>query len=190
MHKAASRGARAGRGVGRVRSTDEGGESRWREGALLEDATSARKELGIVATLRTPEKLRELQRALYLRAKREPSFRAYALFDKVYRQDVLTHAFALCKANGGAPGTEGEAVPAWTGEAGVHPEARRRRAAVGDSQRPRPRRADGGEAGARASLRGGLRQGLLRIPSEAKRTPGARRHPRSTRARDVLGHRR
>src|SRR6266511_4761255 len=94
----------ARRGVGRVRITDEGGESRWREGALLEDATSARKELGIVATLRTPEKLRELQRALYLRAKKEPSFRAYALYDKVYRQDVLTHAFALCKANGGAPG--------------------------------------------------------------------------------------
>jgi group II intron reverse transcriptase/maturase len=61
-----------------------------------------------VATLRTPEKLRELQRALYLRAKREPSFRAYALFDKVYRRDVLAHAFALCKANGGAPGPDGE----------------------------------------------------------------------------------
>lgn len=61
-----------------------------------------------MATLRTPEKLRELQRALYLRAKREPSFRAYALFDKVYRRDVLAHAFALCKANGGAPGPDGE----------------------------------------------------------------------------------
>lgn len=61
-----------------------------------------------MATLRTPEKLRELQRALYLRAKREPSFRAYALYDKVYRQDVLGHAYALCKANGGAPGPDGE----------------------------------------------------------------------------------
>ncbi len=61
-----------------------------------------------MATLRTPEKLRELQRALYLRAKKEPSFRAYALYDKVYRQDVLAHAYALCKANGGAPGPDGE----------------------------------------------------------------------------------
>lgn len=49
-----------------------------------------------------------MQRALYLRAKKEPSFRAYALYDKVYRQDVLAHAFALCEANGGAPGPDGE----------------------------------------------------------------------------------
>lgn len=61
-----------------------------------------------MATLRTPEKLRELQRALYLRSKKEPSFRAYALYDKVYRQDVLAHAYALCKANSGAPGPDGE----------------------------------------------------------------------------------
>ena len=60
-----------------------------------------------MATLRTPEKLRELQRALYLRAKKEPSFRAYALYDKVYRDDVLGHAYALARANGGAPGPDG-----------------------------------------------------------------------------------
>jgi RNA-directed DNA polymerase len=63
-----------------------------------------------VATLKTPEKLRELQRALYLRAKKEPSFRAYALYDKVYRRDVLAHAYALVKANGGAPGPDGETI--------------------------------------------------------------------------------
>jgi RNA-directed DNA polymerase len=61
-----------------------------------------------VATLETPEKLRELQRALYQRAKREPHFRAYALYDKVYRQDVLAHAYALVKAKAGAPGPDGE----------------------------------------------------------------------------------
>jgi len=63
-----------------------------------------------VATLRNPEKLRELQRALYLRVKKEPSFRAYALYDKVYRRDVLAHGYALVKANGGAPGP-GRASP-------------------------------------------------------------------------------
>jgi len=42
--KAASRGQPLGRGVGRVHSTDEGGESRWREGALLDGATPAGKE--------------------------------------------------------------------------------------------------------------------------------------------------
>jgi RNA-directed DNA polymerase len=64
--------------------------------------------VAIVATLETPTKLRELQRALYQRAKKEPSFRAYALYDKVYREDVLAHAYALVKANGGAAGPDGQ----------------------------------------------------------------------------------
>jgi RNA-directed DNA polymerase len=63
--------------------------------------------VAIVATLETPTKLRELQRALYLRAKREPKFRFYALYDKVYRKDVLAHAYALCKAKDGAAGPDG-----------------------------------------------------------------------------------
>jgi len=60
-----------------------------------------------VATLTTPPKIRELQQALYQRAKKDPNFRAYALYDKVYRDDVLGHAYALAKANGGAPGVDG-----------------------------------------------------------------------------------
>jgi len=60
-----------------------------------------------VATLETPDTIRQLQRALYQRAKNDPRFRAYALYDKVYRPDVLAHAYALAKANGGAPGPDG-----------------------------------------------------------------------------------
>ena len=61
-----------------------------------------------MATLVTPSRLQELQRALYTRAKREPKFRFYSLYDKVHRLDVLEHAYALAKANGGAPGPDGK----------------------------------------------------------------------------------
>ena len=60
-----------------------------------------------MATLVTPERIRDLQRALYMRAKKEPKFRFYALYDKVYRVDILEHAYRLARSNGGAPGPDG-----------------------------------------------------------------------------------
>jgi RNA-directed DNA polymerase len=58
--------------------------------------------------LKTPEKLRKLQAALYVKAKREPSCRFYSLYDKIWREDILTHAYALCRSNGGAAGVDGQ----------------------------------------------------------------------------------
>ena len=57
--------------------------------------------------LEPPESVRALQRARSRKAKSEPPFRCYLLYDKVHRADVLHHAGALVRANGGAPGVDG-----------------------------------------------------------------------------------
>jgi RNA-directed DNA polymerase len=58
-------------------------------------------------SLATPAKLRRLQEALYTKAKQEPAYRFYLLYDKVYRTDILAHAYALSQQHGGAPGVDG-----------------------------------------------------------------------------------
>jgi group II intron reverse transcriptase/maturase len=75
-------------------------------------------------SLVTPASVQKLQTALHAKAKESPSFRFYALYDKVYRKDVLTHAYECCRANGGAAGVDGQrfedieayGVERWLGE--------------------------------------------------------------------------
>lgn len=59
-------------------------------------------------SLETPDKIRELQIKLYRKAKSEPAYRFYQLYDKMYREDVLLRAWVLAKANHGAPGVDEE----------------------------------------------------------------------------------
>jgi RNA-directed DNA polymerase len=59
-------------------------------------------------SLETPEKIRMLQRKLYRKAKEEPEYRFYLLYDKIHREDMLSHAYKLAKANEGAPGADGQ----------------------------------------------------------------------------------
>jgi RNA-directed DNA polymerase len=59
-------------------------------------------------SLTTPPKVRQLQRALYAKAKANPAYRFYALYDKIYRKDVLLWAWSCCRANGGSAGVDGQ----------------------------------------------------------------------------------
>jgi RNA-directed DNA polymerase len=59
-------------------------------------------------SLETPLKIRMLQKKLYQKAKEEPNYRFYLLYDKMYREDLLAHAYALAKSNQGAPGVDGQ----------------------------------------------------------------------------------
>ena len=77
-----------------------------------------------MGNLTTPEKVQKLQEALHAKAKAEPGFRFYALYDKISREDILAHAYAQCRANKGAPGVDGQdfadieayGVQRWQGE--------------------------------------------------------------------------
>ena len=77
-----------------------------------------------MGNLSTPKSVQKLQRALHAKAKAEPGYRFYSLYDKVYREDILAHAYAQCRSNRGAPGVDGQdfadveayGVQRWLGE--------------------------------------------------------------------------
>jgi RNA-directed DNA polymerase len=68
------------------------------------NALVVEKEQVIDVSLATPPAIRSLQRKLYCKAKAEPQFRFYQLYDKIWRSDILAHAWQLSRANHGKPG--------------------------------------------------------------------------------------
>ena len=77
-----------------------------------------------MGNLATPKSVQKLQTALHAKAKAEAGYRFYALYDKIYRDDILAHAYAQCRSNKGAPGVDGQefadveayGVQRWLGE--------------------------------------------------------------------------
>jgi group II intron reverse transcriptase/maturase len=77
-----------------------------------------------LGNLSTPKSVRKLQTALHAKAKAEAGYRFYALYDKIYREDILAHAWAQCRSNKGAAGVDGQdfegievyGVQRWLGE--------------------------------------------------------------------------
>lgn len=61
-----------------------------------------------MGNLATPNSVQKLQAALHAKAKEAPGYRFYALYDKLYRADVLAYAYERCRANGGAAGVDGQ----------------------------------------------------------------------------------
>ena len=61
-----------------------------------------------MGNLSTPKSVQKLQTALHAKAKSEPGYRFYILYDKISRADILAHAYALCRSNQGAPGVDGQ----------------------------------------------------------------------------------
>jgi group II intron reverse transcriptase/maturase len=61
-----------------------------------------------LGNLSTPDSVQKLQTALHAKAKAEPGYRFYALYDKISREDILAHAYAQCRSNKGAPGVDGQ----------------------------------------------------------------------------------
>jgi RNA-directed DNA polymerase len=80
------------------------------------------REIGV--SLLPPQKVEKLQAALHTKAKSSPDYQFYALYDKVYRWDVLAVAYTRCRENDGAPGVDGQTfedieaygVHRWLGE--------------------------------------------------------------------------
>src|SRR6202166_4120747 len=95
-------------------------EGRGLGSALTQDVVKERR----LGNLATPASVQKLQMALHAKAKAEAGYRFYALYDKIYREDILTHAWAQCRSNQGAPGVGGQdfadveayGIQRWLGE--------------------------------------------------------------------------
>jgi hypothetical protein len=142
-------------------------------------------------SLTTPFSVQKLQTALHAKAKESPDFRFHALYDKVYRKDVLAYAYERCQANGGAAGVDNqtfEDIEAYNKErwldeltqrlnlstaacaAGLYTQAGWEAETVRDTDNPGSGCANGGRAGTRTYLRGRPAAGAVWLSGGPQRT--------------------
>lgn len=101
-----------------------------------------------------PETLFTLRQTLYRKAKQESRFRFYALYDRVYRLDVLEAAWGLVAHHGGAPGVDGVTIAQIVGAPGglrglvvaLHDELRAKRYRPQQRRSQRPCRPPAGQS--------------------------------------------
>jgi RNA-directed DNA polymerase len=160
-------------------------------GLSLKQTQDVTKTEGLVISLTTPESVQKLQAALHDKAKKSPDFRFYALYDKVYRKDVLTFAFECSKANAGAAGVDDQTFEdieaygeeRWLDELTQELKSRTYRplpvrrvyipkpggkaASFRGARYSRPCGYDGGGIGARSYLRRRLTAGAVRLSAAA-----------------------